>query len=178
MLRPTDAARRYAFRHPIVRRTVYEGAGEARRLAAHARAAAALAQQPGAVAAQAHHLERSAIPGDAAAADVLEQAAYQAAARAPAVSARLLAAALRIRPEEDGDRRLGMLVAQAAALSATGRLDEALATLVESLARVPPERAEAARPARRRLRVVRERAGPARGGARPPVARTRRAARR
>ena len=142
MLRPTDAARRYAFRHPIVRRTVYEGAGEARRLAAHARAAAALAQQPGAVAAQAHHLERSAIPGDAAAADVLEQAAYQAAARAPAVSARLLAAALRIRPEEDGDRRLGMLVAQAAALSATGRLDEALATLVESLARVPPERAE------------------------------------
>ena len=27
VLRPTDAARRYAFRHPIVRRTVYEGAG-------------------------------------------------------------------------------------------------------------------------------------------------------
>ena len=64
------------------------GRGEVRRLASHARAAV-LAQQP-VVAAQADDLERrSAIPGDTAAADVLEQAADQGgSARAPAVSVR------------------------------------------------------------------------------------------
>ena len=75
---------------------------------------------------------------------MLEEAAHQAAARAPAVAARLLAAALRVLPRrpEDDDRRLALLVASAIALSATGRLDEALDALLESLRQVAPERAE------------------------------------
>ena len=142
VLRRTAVARRYAFRHPLVRRTVYEGAGEAWRLAAHARAAGALASRPGAIVERAHHLERCAAPGDAEAATVLERAAHQAAGRAPAVAATLFAAALRTLPGDGGDRRLGLLVALASAQSATGRLPEALESLQASLAVLGPERVD------------------------------------
>jgi len=145
VLRPTGVPRRYGFRHPIVRRAVYEAAGEVWRLGAHARAATALAARPSAVAARAHHVERSARVGDIEAAAVLEHAARQMAARAPAVAARWLRAALRLlpdRPQEDAERRLGMLVTLASALAATGRLEEALETLLETLGRIEPEHAE------------------------------------
>jgi len=144
VLRATAVPRRYAFRHPIVRHAIYEAAGEATRLGAHARAQAALADRPGALAARAHHVERCARAGDEAAAAVLEQAAHQASARAPAVAARWLAAALRLLPEDPSHegRRLGMLVSLASAQAATGRLAEALDTLLATLARIPPEQAE------------------------------------
>ena len=135
---PTDVTRRYRFRHPLVRRAVYDGAGEAWRLEAHARAAAALADRPGALATRAHHVERSAKVGDEAAAAVLEQAGHQAAARAPAIAARWFEAALRLLggDESDAGRRLGLLVPLAGALAATGRLERALEALVEALALV------------------------------------------
>ncbi len=150
---PTDVARRYRFRHPLVRRAVYDGAGEAWRLQAHARAAAALADRPGALAARAHHVERSARVGDEAAAAVLEQAGHQAAARAPAVAARWFEAALRLLDAPaceyspgptpaaapspiDPTRRLTLLVPLSAALAATGRLERALEALVAALALV------------------------------------------
>ena len=145
VLRATAVPRRYGFRHPIVRRAVYEAAGEAWRLGAHARAAAALTARPSAIAARAHHVERSARVGDQSAAAMLEQAARQMAARAPAVAARWLRSALRLlpdRPQEDAERRLGMLVTLASALAATGRLEEALDTLLETLGRIAPEQAE------------------------------------
>ena len=145
MLRATAVPRRYGFRHPIVRRAVYEASGEAWRLGAHGRAAAALAARPSALAARAHHLERSARHGDAAAAAVLEKAALQASARAPAVAASWLSAALRVlpdRPGEDAEHRLGMLGALASAQAATGRPAEALDTLLQALDRIPAEHAE------------------------------------
>ncbi len=132
----TEIPRRYRFRHPLVRRAVYDGAGEAWRLQAHARAAEALASRPGALAARAHHVEHSARVGDNAAAAVLEQAGHQAAARAPAIAARWFEAALRLlgtSAGEDPFRRLGLLVPLAGALAATGRLERALDTLVEAL---------------------------------------------
>jgi DNA-binding CsgD family transcriptional regulator len=136
---PTDVPRRYRFRHPLVRRAVYDGAGEAWRLQAHARAADALAARPGALAARAHHVEQSARVGDDAAASVLEQAGHQAAARAPAIAARWFEAALRLLGPGSGDdpfRRLGLLVPLAGALAATGRLETALERLDEALALV------------------------------------------
>jgi DNA-binding CsgD family transcriptional regulator len=135
---PTDVPRRYRFRHPLVRRAVYDGAGEAWRLQAHARAAAALADRPGALASRAHHVERSARVGDDAAAAVLEQAGHQAAARAPAIAARWFEAALRLLGGDESDpvRRLGLLVPLAGALAATGRLERALDALVDALALV------------------------------------------
>ncbi len=148
VLRATGVARRYAFRHPIVRRAVYEAAGEAWRLQAHARAADALAAHPNAVAARAHHVERSARIGDEAAAAILEQAAQQAGSRAPAVAAGWLSAALRLLPDGSAERRLGLLVPLATALAAAGRLEEALERLLETLEQIPPELAEL------RVRVV------------------------
>ncbi|HET8754883.1 MAG TPA: AAA family ATPase, partial [Solirubrobacteraceae bacterium] len=135
----TDIPRRYRFRHPLVRRAVYDGADESWRLQAHARAAEALAARPGALAARAHHVEHSARIGDDAAAAVLEQAGHQAAARAPAIAARWFDAALRLlgtEGAEDPFRRLGLLVPLASALAATGRLERALETLDEALALV------------------------------------------
>jgi DNA-binding CsgD family transcriptional regulator len=135
----TDVPRRYRFRHPLVRRAVYDGATEAWRLQAHARAATALAERPGALAARAHHVEHSARVGDDAAAAVLEQAGHQAAARAPAIAARWFEAALRLLGTQAGDdpfRRLGLLVPLAGALAATGQLERALDTLDEALALV------------------------------------------
>ena len=76
---------------------------------------------------------------------MLEQAAH-AGGRARAGGRRALAAAaLRLlpdRPQEDAERRLGMLVALASAQAATGRLAEALDTLLADARAVPPERAE------------------------------------
>ena len=137
---PGGVARRYRFRHPLVRRAVYDGASEAWRLQAHARAADALAAaQPGALAARAHHVERSARIGDEAAAAALEQAGHQVAARAPAVAARWFDAALRLLGPDTGTdpaRRFGLLVPLAGALAATGRLERALETLTAALALV------------------------------------------
>ena len=132
----TDVPRRYRFRHPLVRRAVYDGAGEAWRLQAHARAAETLAARPGALAARAHHVEQSARVGDDTAASVLEQAGHAAAPRAPAIAARWFEAALRLLGPQGGDdpfRRLGLLVPLAGALAATGRLERALDTLVDAL---------------------------------------------
>jgi DNA-binding NarL/FixJ family response regulator/tetratricopeptide (TPR) repeat protein len=136
---PANVPRRYRFRHPLVRRAVYDGAGEAWRLRAHARAAETLAARPGALAARAHHVELSARIGDEAAAAVLEQAGHQAAARAPAISARWFEAALRLLGPEGGAdpfRRLALLVPLAGALAATGQLERALDKLVDALSLV------------------------------------------
>ena len=133
--------RRYRFRHPIVRSAAYASAGEGWRIAAHARAAAVLAETGGSAAAQAHHLERAAAPGDDAAIAVLAQAGHAAAPSAPAEAARWYAAALRLLPAGDG-RRLELLAPLATSLASTGRLEEALATLLEVLAVVPPELTE------------------------------------
>ena len=64
LVRPTPVPRRFVFRHPLVRRAVYESAPAGWRLAAHARAAAALAARGAAAAERAHHVEQYAGQGD------------------------------------------------------------------------------------------------------------------
>ena len=56
LVRSTRVPRRFVFRHPLVRRTVYEAAPAGWRLGAHARAAAALAARGAAPAERAHHV--------------------------------------------------------------------------------------------------------------------------
>ena len=138
----TDAASRYHFRHPIVRHTIYEAAGEAWRLAAHARAADALARRRGSRFARAHHVECFAAVGDEGAIAILVQAGAESAARAPASAARWYGAALRLLPEDRraAPRRLELLVALAGALVAGGRLEQqGLSALLDALALVPPD---------------------------------------
>src|SRR5215472_11666896 len=78
LIHPTDVPRRFRFRHPLVRRAVYQAAPGGWRLGAHERCAEALVAR-GAAAARAHHIERSAREGDLAAVATLRQAGDETA---------------------------------------------------------------------------------------------------
>ncbi len=135
LLVATDVPRRYRFRHPLVRRAVYDTTAGGWRLGAHARAARALEEQGGSLTARAHHLERCAEPGDAAAIEVLVAAGAGVAPRAPSTAAAWYAAALRLLPEapESSGQRLGLLVMLAQSQAATGELMPALDALAAAL---------------------------------------------
>ncbi|HET9244121.1 MAG TPA: BREX system ATP-binding domain-containing protein [Gaiella sp.] len=141
LIRPTDDPRRFRFRHPLVRRAVYEGAGGGWRLGAHARAAEALAERGATAARRAHHVERAARPGDLAAIDVLAAAAEEVARMAPATAAGWYEAAIRLLPEtpEHRPRRLELLRGRARALVLAGRASEAVAVLRQVLSVAPSE---------------------------------------
>ena len=117
---------RFAFRHPIVRAAIYAAIPDPSAL--HAQAAAALDDPIE----RAHHLERSARPGDTAAARALEEAAALVAPRAPATAARWYEAALTLRTRPSAP----LLVALAGALAAAGRIEAARERVEEALALV------------------------------------------
>ena len=138
---PTDTPAEYAFRHPIVRATVYELAASSWRARAHARVAALLAGRGAAAAARAPHVERSATVGDAEAIAALAEAGASSAARAPALAARWYAAALRLLPdvEHTAGQRIELLIATATALAGAGQLEESRDALCDVLDRLPAE---------------------------------------
>ena len=143
IIRATATPRRFRFRHPIVRRAVYDRIPSGWRLAAHARAAAALIAARAPASTSAHHVERSAIQGDEFAVAVLVEAARGAASQAPLGAGGWLLAALRLLPADaPPERRMGLLTEAATALASGGAYDEALAALEESLALVPADQAE------------------------------------
>jgi ATP/maltotriose-dependent transcriptional regulator MalT len=150
LIRPTDQPRRFRFRHPLVRRAVYEGTAGGSRLAAHARAADALAARGATPAQRAHHAERAARPGDMEAVDLLAEAAAETLARAPATAAGWYGSALRLLPDgpEHDQRRLALLRAQADAFISANRAVDARDALRRGLRLIPAdalvERAEMA----------------------------------
>jgi predicted ATPase len=77
LVKETSLPRRFAFRHPVVRRVVYEAAPGGWRLGAHARAAAALKRAGYGPVERAHHAERAAGMGDEEAIGLLEAAAAE-----------------------------------------------------------------------------------------------------
>jgi len=97
LVRPGDAPRRFAFRHPVIRSAVYEAIGAGAQLAGHAAAARALTDAPLAV--RARHLAHAAAPGDVAAATTLRDAAAAVRPQAPGVAADWLLAARRAAPD-------------------------------------------------------------------------------
>jgi DNA-binding CsgD family transcriptional regulator/tetratricopeptide (TPR) repeat protein len=143
LIRSADAPRRFRFRHPIVRRAVYEAAGAGWKLAAHGRVAAALKARGAPAGIRAHHVERSAGMGDAAAVALLTEAGEETASHAPASAARWFDAALRLVPEggDNLELRLGLLAQRAAALGLAGRVEESRDALGDFL-RLSPQQAD------------------------------------
>ena len=138
LVRATDVPRRFRFRHPLVQHAVYDSVPGGWRIAAHQRCAAALAERGAPAAALARHVELSARPGDLAAAEVLAEAGYSAAHRAPATAARWFEAALRFLPARaPPEERTQLLLAQAASIAATGDLAASHAVLLECVRLAP-----------------------------------------
>ena len=139
LVRPAGAPRRFAFRHPVVRHAVYVAAGGGWRLGAHARAAAELERRGAGAVTLAHHVEHAARPGDEDAIALLSTAATELQAWAPATAARFHAAALRLLPDADRERRTTTQRLLADAQAAAGDPVGARATLTTRWpAPVPP----------------------------------------
>ncbi|MFG1861754.1 helix-turn-helix transcriptional regulator [Microbispora bryophytorum] len=146
-----SAGARFRFRHPLVRRAVYESAAAGWRLGAHARIAARLAELGAPATVRAHHVEHSGSFGDLPAVEVLVAAARAVTAHAPATSAHWLQAALRLMPDDAGARedRLALMLELSWAQGISGRLAEGRDTARELLRMLPeddyPRRGRAAR---------------------------------
>lgn len=138
----TDVPRRFRFRHPIVRRAVYESAGGGWRIGAHRRLADALREQGAAPTRLAHHVAIAAEPGDDAAIAVLAAAGGATMAHAPAIAASRFESALGLLPAAD-PRRPELLVPLATALGAAGRFADCRARIDEALTLLPPQAAGA-----------------------------------
>jgi ATP/maltotriose-dependent transcriptional regulator MalT len=140
LVRETEVPRRFRFRHPLVRRAVYESTSAGWRLGAHERSAETLIARGAPAAERAHHVERSARRGDAAAVATLREAGEAAALRVPASAAAWFGAALRLLPATaPDDVRVELLLHRARALVATGQFADGHAALLESIGLVPPQ---------------------------------------
>ena len=148
LVRPTGDGRQFVFRHPLVRRAIYDAARPAWRLAAHERVAAVLERRGARPELRAHHVARFAHPGDEAALALLCEAGAGAAVIAPATAARWYGAGLRLVSDRDVERRVLLLGGIAAAHTAAGRLEESRDAFVELLGLLEPE------PTPRRLSAV------------------------
>ena len=135
LVRNTEVPRRFRFRHPLLRRAVYEETPGGWRVGAHERCARALARRGAPVAARAYHIERSARVGDTAAVAVLRDAGEASASVAPAAAAAWFAGAVRLLPQTAPVvERVELLLARARALAAAGRFADSRDVLLEGLA--------------------------------------------
>lgn len=140
LVRETDVPRRFRFRHPLVRRAVYEASLPGWRLGAHERSAEALASRGVPASERAHHIERAGKQGDAEAVATLREAGAAATHRAPASAAHWFEGALRLLPSDATDEeRVELLLARAGALAVCGRFTEAHSALLKSIELVPED---------------------------------------
>jgi DNA-binding CsgD family transcriptional regulator len=138
LIRHTDVPRRFRFRHPLVRGAAYETAPGGWRLSAHERCAELLAERGAPAVERAHHVERSARHGDAAAIAVLREAAHGVEARSPATAARLYGAAAQL-VSPGAPERVELLAALAGAHAAAGQWHDARAAMLEALDLLPAD---------------------------------------
>ncbi len=139
LVRPTQLPRRFSFRHPLVRRAVYDSVRGGRRLTGHARAAEALAARGADSAERAHHVEQSARQGDEEAIRVLLEAGQASSSRAPSAAARWFAAAMHLLPSADTERQVSVRMDLASAQRSLGEFDLSSATLLEAMDLLPPD---------------------------------------
>lgn len=98
IVRPVEDSRQFTFRHALVHHAAYGTAGPGWRVAAHGRAAEALARRGAGALLLAPHVARAARLGDMDAVTLLAGAARALGPRAPATVARWLHTALRLLP--------------------------------------------------------------------------------
>ena len=140
LVRSTEVPRRFRFRHPLIRRAVYEATPGGWRLGAHERCADLLAARGASAAARSHHVERSAREGDLGAVAVLREAGEGAARLAPASAANWFAQALRLLPASaPSNERIELLLARSAAQTASGHFADSHSVLLEALAIAPDD---------------------------------------
>jgi DNA-binding NarL/FixJ family response regulator len=140
LVRNTEVPRRFRFRHPLIRRAVYEATPGGWRLGAHERCAGLLAARGATAAARAHHVERSAREGDLAAVAVLREAGEGAARLAPESAANWFADALRLLPATaPSGERIELLLARSAAQTAIGQFADSHGVLLDAVAIAPDD---------------------------------------
>jgi DNA-binding NarL/FixJ family response regulator len=138
LVRTTDVPRRFQFRHPLVRRSVYDSCAPSVRVSCHRRAFDLLRKRGASAAALAAHVEQSARHGDAVAIETLRRAGDETLTQAPTSAASWFAAALRLLPvDAPAAERGGLLMSLAAAEAAIGRFADAHAALEECIAMTP-----------------------------------------
>jgi DNA-binding NarL/FixJ family response regulator/tetratricopeptide (TPR) repeat protein len=120
------------FRHPLLRRLIYDGTPPGWRRSAHRAAITALRGRGASALAEAEHLERCAGTGDLDAVEVLLRAADLAGPREPANAARWLRDALALVPEADARAWLPHRIRLARYLLLAGRFVEAREALREA----------------------------------------------
>jgi DNA-binding NarL/FixJ family response regulator len=136
IIRVGESPREFSFRHPMVRRAMYDSAGAGWRLGAHARAAATLERWGALIPMRAHHVALSARPGDLGAVDLLVGAAAEVRGFAPASAAAWLAMALQVLPDTAAHclRRVALLRSYADVQALLGELQAAHEALQRALA--------------------------------------------
>ncbi len=140
LVRQTDVPRRFRFRHPLVRRAVYQLTPGGWRLGAHERSAEALASRGAPATERAHHVERSARQGDAAAVATLREAGEAVALRVPASAATWFGEALRLLPSTAPAECESNCSSPARGRSPRpGQFADGHAALLESIGLVPTE---------------------------------------
>ncbi|MBB5897492.1 helix-turn-helix transcriptional regulator [Kutzneria kofuensis] len=144
LIRAENSARRFRYRHPLVRSAAYRTGRAAWRLDAHARAAAGLERRGAPATSRAHHVERAARAGDDKAVAVLVEAAESVLASVPALAIDWLRTAIDLLPRtpELRSRLCGLMLLQARAMLVIGQLHECRGTLQEVLALLPAEPSE------------------------------------
>lgn len=134
LIKSADSPRRFAFRHPLVRAAIYEGAAPGTVIASHRAIAEVLASRGTPSPIIAPHVERCGQHGDAEAIELLREAAREVAAQAPTSAARWLCAAADLLPADaPAETRLALTTELAGAQAAAGDLKNARSAFVESI---------------------------------------------
>ena len=143
LVRPTDVPRRLRFRHPILRRVVYEASRLGWRLGAHARAAAALEARGAPATVLARHVEHAGAHGDERAVDVLAARRRGGDARPRRGRALVRRGATCAAGGRRSGRRVTLLAHWAFSRAVTGNMEEGHAAMVEALTSLPEGEVEA-----------------------------------
>jgi ATP/maltotriose-dependent transcriptional regulator MalT len=160
VIRFSDTPQRFRFRHPILRRVIYDELRPGWRLGAHGRAAAALTVAEAPTPEAALHIERSAVAGDERAVAMLIDAARAVAPRAPLTAGRWLRTVLRLLPSDADPRmRIELLCEAAAALASAGADEESVAELEQAFALLPSAAQSARAELLARIAEARRRSG-------------------